>query len=212
MELIGFNAANEILFHENTDLNRVFLYKNILQDVNRIAGDLSFEAGNSYLKLDNSGIEIKSANGLEVYSNKGNLLFPPDLSRISIPEMDSISIPGGAKGVHMIRSPINQDLGIYSKEKLHITGNEGVHLSSKSVHLNAASINLTSTDSAIILDAAKGISLNMADMPIVNSAAKTYEYKLCICGKTGRIFRIKINDEYHGCADVKFPESINPCT
>lgn len=43
--------------------------------------------------------------------------------------------------------------------------------------------------------------------------APTYalQYKLCVCGKSGRVFKLHMKNAANTCADVRFPESINPC-
>ena len=82
--------------------------------------------------------------------------------------------------------------------------------------MDASSIFLSSINSSIIFEAKEGIYLNMKTFKnIIESKESVAEHKLqhkiCVCGKTGRIFQIQLKHPNHGCADVRFPESVNPC-
>lgn len=141
-------------------------------------------------------------------------LFPIDFGMLSIPSIPSLSLPGGAKDVNKIRSPTDQDLNIESKKRIRIRGNEGIDLESKRIEMDASSIFLSSVNSSIIFEAKEGIYLNMKTFKRVvdNSVSDLkLQHKLCVCGKTGRIFRIQVKHSNHGCSDVRFPESANPC-
>ena len=99
---------------------------------------------------------------------------------------------------------------------MKIRGNEGIDLESKRIEMEASSLFLSSINSSIILDAKEGIYLNMKTLGKIVDNKESFgdqrlQNKLCVCGKTGRIFQIQLNHPSHGCADVRFPESINPC-
>lgn len=67
---------------------------------------------------------------------------------------------------------------------------------------------------SIVLDGAEGVMVSADKLPF---AAETQDsaprwYKLCVCMPSGRVFRIPVRDHGYGCQDVRFPESINPCS
>lgn len=218
--MIAFSDDGHVIFNHQAYLNRINLYKNVINGVSKIKGDVSLEAGpDSYLHLNSDGLEIGSPEGFQVYSRKTDkLLFPPDFSQLSLPSVSSISIKGGIRNVHKIRSPTNDDLTISSDESISISGNEGVNVQSKAINLSASSISLSSLNGSIVFDGEQGITINPNRMVISHGGGsissdgeETLQYKLCVCGKTGRLFRIKIKSSDQGCADVRFPESGNPC-
>lgn len=125
-------------------------------------------------------------------------------------------MPGGAKNVHKIRSPIDQDLTISAKERIRIKGNEGIKLDGKEIHFTSNGMFLTSVNGSVVLEGKRGVSFNLN--PLDNYPRKEDEerttalhYKLCICAKSGRVFKLHMKNAHNTCADVRFPESINPC-
>lgn len=67
---------------------------------------------------------------------------------------------------------------------------------------------------SIILDGAEGVMISVDKLPF---AAETQDsaprwFKLCVCMPSGRVFRIPVREHGYGCQDVRFPESINPCS
>ena len=184
--------------------------------ISSISGDLIMESATSAINVNDNGIQITSDNGFEVRTeDTDRQLFPIDFGLLSIPSIPSLSLPGGAKDVNKIRSPTDQDLNIESKNRIRIRGNEGIDLESKRIEMEASSLFFSSINSSIIFEAKEGIHINMKTFKrVVNnkdSSDLKLQYKLCVCGKTGRIFRMQIKQSSHGCADVRFPESANPC-
>lgn len=186
--------------------------------ISTISGELVFESGTSALNINDNGIQITSDNGFEVRTKDNNkLIFPLDFGSLSIPSIPSLALPGGAKEVNKIRSPTDQDLNIESMQKIRIRGNEGIDLESKRIEMKSMSLFLSSINSSIILEAKEGIYINMKTFNAIvehnkeSTAEERLQHKLCVCGKTGRIFQIRLSHPSHGCADVRFPESANPC-
>lgn len=172
--------------------------------------------GSSLLSIDDDGIQIKSDRGFYVRSKEtGKQIFPIDFNRLTMPSISSLSLPGGAKDVNKIRSPTNQDLKIHSSGKIKIRGNEGIEMEGKRIEFDASSIFLSSINQSIIFDAADGVYINMKTFKSisngVNDGTSKLENKLCVCASNGRIFQIELRHHNHGCADVRFPESANPC-
>ncbi|XP_054166122.1 beta-sarcoglycan-like [Oppia nitens] len=218
MELMSFVNEN-VLFHGNVDLDKILLFKNQINGVSTISGDIILESGTSALNINDNGIHMTSDNGFEVRTKDSDkLIFPIDFSSFSIPTIPSLALPGGAKDVNKIRSPSDQDLNIRSQQKIKIRGNEGIDLESKRISFNGSSIFMSSIKGSIILDSKQGIHINTKIFENIihpnkdqQSGDKQLQYKLCVCGKTGRIFQIQLRHPSHGCADIRFPESANPC-
>jgi len=216
MELMTFINEN-VLFHGDVDLDKVLLSKSQINGISTISGDLILESGTSAININDNGIQIQSDNGFEVRTRDSDkLIFPIDFGSLSIPSLPSLSLPGGAKDVNKIRSPTDKDLNIESHHKIKIRGNEGIDLESKRIEVNASSIFLSSIKGIIVLDSKEGIHINMKTFNGIvdnnnDGPEKKLQNKLCVCGKTGRIFQIQLRHASHGCADVRFPESANPC-
>lgn len=73
---------------------------------------------------------------------------------------------------------------------------------------------ITFQNQSIILDGTDGVMISVDKLPF---AAETQDsaprwYKLCVCMPSGRVFRIPVREHGYGCQDVRFPESINPCS
>ncbi|KAH7955167.1 hypothetical protein HPB49_024973 [Dermacentor silvarum] len=67
---------------------------------------------------------------------------------------------------------------------------------------------------SLTLDGSNGIRILAAGLPRSEnpSSDASYWYKLCVCMPSGRIFRVPVREQGFGCGDVRFPESVNPCT
>lgn len=187
-------------------------------DVSQISGDILLEAGDSYLALNSKGIEIGAPDGFQVISPKsGAKIFPPDFGRLSLPgTLTSLTVPGGAKNVHKIRSPIDQDLRIVAKERIKVKGNEGIKMNGKELTFQANGLFLAAINGSLILDARGGVVLKLDTMDNYprregEERSTALQYKLCICAKSGRVFKLHMKSVHNTCGDVRFPESINPC-
>ncbi|KAH6936999.1 hypothetical protein HPB50_025088 [Hyalomma asiaticum] len=71
-----------------------------------------------------------------------------------------------------------------------------------------------SRNQSLTLDGSNGIRILAAGLPRSEnpSSDASYWYKLCVCMPSGRIFRVPVREQGFGCGDVRFPESVNPCT
>ncbi|GFX68315.1 beta-sarcoglycan [Trichonephila clavipes] len=96
-----------------------------------------------------------------------------------------------------------------------LKGNEGLNMAGKEiVWITGLDLYLKSVNQSIILDGADGVMVSAEKLPF---AAETQDsaprwYKLCVCMPSGRVFRIPVREHGYGCQDVRFPESINPCS
>lgn len=65
---------------------------------------------------------------------------------------------------------------------------------------------------SVTLDGNSGIRLSVDKLPLSLSNGGLFGYKLCVCMPSGRLFRVPVREQGFGCGDVRFPESINPCS
>ena len=214
LQLVSVNEDNDLVFNENARIDQILLQQSAPLNLSQLSGNIRIKSGSSYLNFGHHGLEICSSNGLNVYSSStGKLLYPFNKSHLQLSSIPFLLIPGGVKNVHKIRSPSDNDLKINSKQSVSVSGNEGVSIHSKQLHFKAHSINLTSLDAEITLNGRNGIIFDSS--PILNNHSKLddekFQYKICICAKNGRMFKLKLKDASNNCADVRFPESFNPC-
>ncbi|XP_075679203.1 sarcoglycan beta [Dermatophagoides pteronyssinus] len=215
---------DNVILHKDTYIDRILLSNNRISGLSSITGNICLESGQSSLRINNDGIRLRSKKGLEIRSSSnGQLLFPFDLSSLPLNSIKTLSVPNGIRDVKMIRSPLNEDLNIISKGKIRIRGNEGVNVEGKQIKLDAKNIFLSSLNASIIMDGHKGIYLDMNSFKsrIVHRRQESsstsenekmdLQYKLCICGRNGQLFRMAIKDSSSSCADARFPQSDNPC-
>lgn len=207
-----------MIFHKDAYIENVLLKQNKISGLSSITGNIALQTGLSSLKLNSDGIRIVSPGGFEVRNPKtGQLLYPFDFSSTPLNTIKTLSVPNGIRDVKMIRSPVDEDLNISANQRIKIRGNDGVKVGGRHIDIDASSIFLASINSSIVLDAHEGIYLNIEALRNRISAHNQsetnikFQYKLCICGRNGRLFRIPIKDQSTSCADVRFPQSENPC-
>ncbi|KAJ6225533.1 hypothetical protein RDWZM_004078 [Blomia tropicalis] len=215
-------TSNNAIFHKDTFIDRILLTKNKIVGLSQINGDIELKSGHTSMHVNHDGIDISSFQGFEVRSPKTNkLLFPFDFSSVPLTSIKTLSVPGGIRDVKMIRSPIEDDLNIVASERIRIRGNKGIRVEGKRIDIQADNIFLSSANSSIILETHQGIYLNMNMFKdhIINRELPTSstintpktQYKLCVCAKNGRLFRISSKNQSSSCADARFPQSENPC-
>jgi beta-sarcoglycan len=144
--------------------------------------------------------------GKSIFStNYKNFKLPTGVSHLSVKEAH----------VSRIVSKKNESLEISSPYQIMLKGNEGLTMSGKEiVWITGLDLYLKSVNQSIILDGADGVMISVDKLPF---AAETQDsaprwYKLCVCMPSGRVFRIPVREHGYGCQDVRFPESINPCS
>ncbi|XP_015919864.1 beta-sarcoglycan isoform X2 [Parasteatoda tepidariorum] len=157
-----------------------------------------------------SGVEeflIQSpTSGKKIFSTDYNdFKLPTGVSHLSVKEAH----------VSRIVSKKNESLEISSPYQVILKGNEGLTMAGKEiVWVTGVDLYLKSVNQSIILDGADGVMVSAGKLPF---AAETQDsaprwYKLCVCMPSGRVFRIPVREQGYGCNDVRFPESINPCS
>jgi hypothetical protein len=215
--IISFDDSGRLLFRDTVSFDRIHLTQNTISGLEYISGAVDFESQTSRLSVNDDQIEIASPNGFHVVSpDTGDKIFPANLSAVSLPSsLASLTVTNVAKEVKRVRSPIGSELEIKASQ-LKVRGNQGFHAEGKISALTAAeNIVLTSLNGSIVLDTHEGIFLQGLKKEFSASQVTNVEgdlqYKLCICGKSGRIFKLHLLSPETTCADVRFPESANPC-
>lgn len=202
LNLVGHNVAvNSLNLAENTI------------NVPAIDGSVVMKVGASQLSVTGEGIEIIATMGLSVVSSKtGQRIFPPDFASAPLPaSLSSFTIESGGKNVKKIRSPIDQDLEVRSQDFVRIGGSQGLKVQGRTVSLEGHSIDLSSINGTIGLHGAAGIFMPAISQSQMVAGQTMAQYKMCICSRSGRVFRLRQRGDRTTCADVRFPESVNPC-
>lgn len=216
LEFFSF-IDNNVIFHRDAFIENILLKKNKISGLSSIEGNVALHTGQSSMRINSNGISIQAPIGFEIRNpNTGQRLYPFELSTTPLDTMKTLSVPNGVRDVKMIRSPVDENLLLNAKQKITIRGNEGVKIKGKSIEMEASSIFLSSINSSIVLDGHHGVYLNLDSILIVKNFTtspdgENLQFKLCACGRNGRIFRIPIKDSSTSCADVRFPQSENPC-
>ena len=211
--LISFDEDGYLIFRQSVDMDWVRLTHNTVSGVESISGDVVFETPASSVTVNNEKVEFISPNGFQVTSPEtGDKIFPGNLSSLSLPSsLSSLAVTAGIKDVKRIRSPVDSDLDIRGGS-VKLRGNLGFHAEGRTVSLLAAKDIITSSfNGSVVLDAHEGIYLKGLKRSPGGQTGEDSQYKLCVCGKSGRIFRLHAKTPDTTCADVRFPESANPC-
>ncbi|XP_067134188.1 beta-sarcoglycan [Centruroides vittatus] len=117
--------------------------------------------------------------------------------------------------VSRITSGTNQSLEVSSPYQVMLKGNEGLTVEGKEIIWVAGQdLHFKSVNQSIILDGRLGVMIPVDKIPLAAEPQDNSPrwYKVCVCVPSGRIFRVPVRDHGYGCHDVRFPESINPCT
>lgn len=218
-----------VIFHKDAYIDKIQLAKNKISRLSTITGNIEVKSGTgrdaSNLRLNQNGIQISAQRGLEVRCPKsGKRLFPFNFSSLPLQTIKTLSVPSGVRDVEMIRSPVNEDLNVSAKDRIRIRANRGVDIEGKQINLEADSIFLASLNSSITIEGEQGVFIDMKTFKnqIAFLETSTHQnaspsdqrlpqFKLCVCGRNGRLFRIPVKDQTSSCADARFPQSENPC-
>lgn len=211
-EVIQFQENGKVVFKHDIAIETMKLITNRLMGVQMVDGNILMLSGKSQISLGDEGIDIVTPHGLNVVSPKTKKqIFPVDFGSQPLPSsVSSLSMKSGAKNVKKIRSPIDHDLEISGGSVL-VGGSQGVRVEGRKVEIDGHDVSISSRNGSIILNASDGIF--MPALPVVSddTVEAVMQYKLCICSKSGRVFRLHMKTADTTCADVRFPESVNPC-
>ncbi|XP_077558669.1 sarcoglycan beta isoform X3 [Haemaphysalis longicornis] len=144
----------------------------------------------------------------------GRTIFSTEYQGFQLPR----GIPNlSVKEAHVSRltSAKRDPLIISSPYQILLKGNGGLDMEGHNITWSAGhNIFLRSVNQSLTLDGSNGIRILASGLPRSEnpSSDASYWYKLCICMPSGRVFRVPVREQGFGCGDVRFPESVNPCT
>ncbi|XP_028968064.1 beta-sarcoglycan [Galendromus occidentalis] len=207
---------NLMWFLQRTDIQSIVAHRSKIssfkgQDLNIVGenSDVVLNAG-AELRVGPRATRVSRVEEMRVVSPKtGKTVFSTDFKNFKIPKgVPNLSV--SEAHVKKIRSPFNESLLITSEKQVYLKGNAGVHIKSKNISVRAAQdIHLKSVHGKVVLDA-KQIIFNIADMQSPEPGPP--QYRLCVCGSNGRVFRVAVREQGYTCNHVRFPISENPCT
>lgn len=210
---MSFNKDGSVVFNSPVQIGSLNLATNTISGVQELEGNIEVQAGQSRMSFNDKGIQLTSPRGLRVLSSKtGQQIFPVDFGSMPLPaSLSTLALDGGAKNVKKIRSPSDEDLQI-TGDSVSIGGSQGIRAEGRQVSIDAKDIRISSQNGSIVLDAEAGIYIPAILGNDDDSRDKNLQYKVCICSKTGRLFKVHMKAADTSCADVRFPESVNPCS
>ncbi|UYV64105.1 SGCB [Cordylochernes scorpioides] len=173
------------------------------------------ESGGSKLEVGPDGTRVSGVREFSVRSpSTGQVVFSTRYQDFGLPRHVTHLAVAHEANLPRIASPRNSSLLISSPYQVLLRGNEGLAMEGRKVAWTAGQdLYLKSLKGSIVLDGREGVKLAMDKIPVAHrhEGAPRY-YKLCVCMPSGRVFRVPVRDRGYGCHDVRFPESINPCT
>lgn len=144
-----------------------------------------------------------------VNPNTGKQIFSTEYPSFGLPKaVKKLSVKHVR--VNKVASPVNRRLSLESDYQARLRGNEGLHMRAWEVVITAGKeLYLKSRNSSIWLDGHKGTELNMVKFAksANSSGYGPWQYKLCVCIPSGKIFRIPSDNLDSNCANVVG----NPC-
>ncbi|CAN7937689.1 unnamed protein product [Ixodes hexagonus] len=237
MESLEFlPGAQLVRFLNNADLGSVILHKGVLGAFKD--SDLTFTGNNqpaSLLTVEPrrpgrpqsdaaTGPSLEVGPEKTVVSNvKEFRVRSPTTGRtVFSTEYQGFDLPKGIPNLNVQEAHVSRltsskqdSLLISSPYQIMLKGNAGLDMEGQNVTLAAGhNLFLRSVNQSITLDGRKGIRLSVDKLPISVDppSGAQFQYKLCVCMPSGRVFRVPVREQGFGCNDVRFPESINPCS
>lgn len=225
--------ASLIKFFGETDLDRIYKKDGKLESFGDAPLELTGNNGSVVVKLvdtgeasqpqivsNQEGTSVQGVKSFDVHDpSTGQTIFSTDFPNFGLPQgVEKLDIK--LARTHRIASPINEELTLSAETYVRMKGTEGTHMDGQEILWKAdQDIFLKSVNGSIILDAPKGIFLDVKNMPIATSESNkpgrpiTLQYKLCVCIPNGKVFRVPVvqglSHKNSGC-NYYSPE-IDPC-
>ncbi|EDV91475.1 uncharacterized protein LOC6568188 [Drosophila grimshawi] len=240
MELIP--EVDLIKFYDETDLDRIQTNFIGIHGFSDVPVSISSDGGDSgvhfrIFRNSNSGVSgaattnerdrvVLNKDGITIQANLFEVKDPNDHSTVFSTHRPQYTIPAGVDGMlqtkvassSRITSPIGAPLILQSDGHMAIRGSEGVFFDGATIELQVEHhVSINSTQGATVLEAGKGVFLDMDRIPIVSSElglrTGSVQYKICVCMPNGILFRIAIPRVHNGpkisCAH--FDSQFDPC-
>lgn len=168
----------------------------------------------STLTLRPDGMLVSNVDNFQVINpNNGKTVFSSDYSGFSLPvSVKSLNVQKAR--VNRISSPVDKPLSITSEKQIKFTGSEGIFMSSRELVWSAQqNLILKTVNGSIRLNGTHGIFITMKKRPIINEPYESYnrQYKICVCSRNRRLFRIPIHNTNYNCANAVVSGKISPC-
>ncbi|XP_037568644.1 beta-sarcoglycan [Dermacentor silvarum] len=236
MESLEFLPSGRLLrFLNNADLGTVVPHKGVIggfkdtdlhiigesqpvvvrTSVDKQAGRQMSDTAGPSLEVGPDWTVVSNVKEFRVRSpTTGRTIFSTEYQGFQLPK----GIPNlSVKEAHVSRltSAKRDPLIISSPYQILLKGNGGLDMEGHNITWSAGhNIFLRSVNQSLTLDGSNGIRILAAGLPRSEnpSSDASYWYKLCVCMPSGRIFRVPVREQGFGCGDVRFPESVNPCT
>ncbi|XP_076320829.1 sarcoglycan beta isoform X1 [Tachypleus tridentatus] len=199
--------GNEDLTLTGNNQKVIIQAKNVMDAASLIGNGPSMEVGVDHILIQNADeFRVRSpSTGRTLFStNYKDFKLPPGISNLAVKEAH----------VSRITSATSEPLTIFSQYQTVLKGNEGLSIDGQEiVWVAGLDVYLKSVNQSVRLDGKKGVRLSTDKLPLAAeplSGARRW-YKVCVCMPSGKVFRVPVRNYGHGCNDVRFPESINPC-
>lgn len=222
-----------VKFYGLTDLGQIYKRDGIIQGFSD--EPLSLTADRSQLSLDilspeqDNRAKVLTLDENEIVFQKIQALLvkdPKSGAEILSTRNPSFNQMKGVRNLHVdstvtsrVTSPVDENLVLRSDSYIRFKGNEGTRIDGKTVLLSADQfLFLKSVNGSIILDGAKGISVDMTQMPEAanGSTGRPFvsQFKVCVCMPSGKLFRVAVHtgqSSNNACSRANIAQHIDPC-
>lgn len=227
MESLEFLPSGQLLrFLNHADLGTVIPHRGVIGGFKD--KDLHITGESQPVRLQHPGNKGSKGPSLEVgpewtmvtNAKEFRVRSPTTGRTIFSTEYQGFQLPKGipnlnVKEAHVSRltSAKRDPLIISSPYQIMLKGNGGMDMEGHNITWYAGhNLFLRSVNQSVTLDGNSGIRLSVDKLPLSLSNGGLFGYKLCVCMPSGRLFRVPVREQGFGCGDVRFPESINPCS
>lgn len=166
-------------------------------------GDIVFQVkhgslggGKPQLRVSPHEITLANVDNFRIFDpDTGKVFFDANAPEFEIKDpMESLS--ASEVETNRLVSPLHKDLFIKSDSGLDLLGAEGIQVEAKTLKLEAGQdLTLTSVSGDIKIDGQ--VALDPLALPIGGGGypGETTQYKLCICGLSGKVFAVPVNSK-----------------
>lgn len=221
--------ASLIKFFGNTDLDRIFKHDGKLESFKDAPLEVTGNNGSVIVKLVNTGEAnqpklVSNQEGTSVVGVKsfdvrdpstGQTIFSTGFPNFGLPQgVDKLDIK--LARTHRIASPIDEDLTLSAESYVRMKGTEGTHMDGQEILWKAdQDIFLKSVNGSVVLDAPKGIFLDVKNMEKSKSEEGkplSLQYKVCVCLPTGKVFSVPaVKGLEHKNSGCNYYSEVDPC-
>lgn len=225
--------ASLIKFFGETDLDRIYKRDGKLESFNDAPLELTGNSASVVVKLvdtgeanqprivsNQEGTSVEGVKSFDVHDpSSGQILFSTNFPNFGLPQgVETLDIK--LARTHRIASPVDEDLTLSAESYVRMKGTEGTHMDGQEILWKAdQDIFLKSVNGSVILNAPRGIFLDVKNMPIATSESTkpgkpiNLQYKVCVCIGNGKVFRVPViqglSPKNSGCNN--YSSEVDPC-